>query len=356
MKSLLEQTYWGNTVQNYFIALGIFVILTVVVFILKRMLLNRLKKWASGTDSKTDDFIIRGVERKLVPLLYIGALYAAIQPLNIAPRQDRWIHVFFSICITLFIVRMITSLLQYLFVSYLSGQERGAEKAKQIKGIMIIVSTLIWVVALLFLLNNWGYNVTTFIAGLGIGGIAIALAAQTILGDLFSYFVIFFDRPFEIGDFIVIQDKSGTVEYIGIKTTRLRSISGEQLVFSNTDLTNSRVHNYKRMERRRVVFKFGIPLGTAKDKLALIPELVRKIVTGLPDTTFDRSHLQGFGSSSFDYENVFYVLGSDYNLYMDRQQAINLQLIEAFRREGIEFAFPVQTVYLNNQTAVQQKN
>ncbi|MCW3462797.1 mechanosensitive ion channel family protein [Chitinophaga nivalis] len=354
MQSFLEQKYWGNTVQDYGIALGIFIVAVLLILVFKRILLIRLKKWAAKTTSRIDDFLIRGIERSLVPLLYVGAFYIAIQQLTLIPVLAKWVHIFLSVCLTLFAVRVVTALLQFLFVSYLSGQERGEEKTKQVKGIMILVSAFIWIIGLLFLLDNWGVNVTTFVAGLGIGGIAIALAAQTILGDLFSYFVIFFDRPFEIGDFIVVQDKSGTVEYIGIKTTRLRSISGEQLVFSNTDLTNSRVHNYKRMEKRRIVFKFGVTFNTPKDKLALIPELVKKIITDLPDVAFDRSHLLNFGDSSLVYENVYNVLGGDYNLYMDRQQAINLQLFAAFAKEGISFAFPTTTVYLNNNTTTEK--
>src|SRR3546814_878321 len=146
---------------------------------------------------------------------------------------------------------------------------------RQNRGIMFILNVVIWIFGLVLLLSNLGYDVTAIVAGMGIGGIAIALAAQTILGDLFSYFVIFFDRPFEIGDFIVVDDKSGTVEYVGIKTTRLKSLGGEQLVFSNTDLTNSRLHNYKRMERRRIVFKLGVVYETPEKKLKLIPEIGR---------------------------------------------------------------------------------
>ncbi|SKA10374.1 Small-conductance mechanosensitive channel [Chitinophaga eiseniae] len=350
MNSFLTEKYWGNTVQQYLIAIGVLVILVLLILIFKNLLLKKLKKWADSTPGKTDDLIIRGIERSLMPLLYVGALYASLQNLAIQPTPAKWLHIFFSVCVMVVSVRLISAVVMYVFTNFLRKQERGEEKTKQVKGIMILVSALIWIVGLLFLLDNWGVNVTTFVAGLGIGGIAIALAAQTILGDLFSYFVIFFDRPFEIGDFIVVQDKSGTVEYIGIKTTRLRSISGEQLVFSNTDLTNSRVHNYKRMEKRRIVFKFGVTYDTPAAKLARIPEMVKQIITGLPDTAFDRSHFLNFADSSLEFENVYFILAGDYGLYMDRQQAINLQLFEIFQKEDIEFAFPTQTVYINQLT------
>ncbi|CAL1521478.1 mechanosensitive ion channel family protein [Chitinophaga sp. MM2321] len=349
MQSFLAQQYWHNTVQDYCIALGTFIVIVLLILILKKIILKRIKNWASGTERKFDDFFVRGFERTVVPLLYIGGIYIALQQLTLAPKVDKWTGIFFSICVTFFVVRAVTTLLQFMFVSYLSGQERGEEKTKQVKGIMVVVSALIWGIGILVLLSNWGFNVTTFVAGLGIGGIAIALAAQTILGDLFSYFVIFFDKPFEIGDFIIVQDKLGTVEYIGIKTTRLRSLSGEQLVFSNTDLTNSRVHNYKRMATRRIVFKFNVALDTPRDKLALIPGMVKKAVADAGNAFFDRSHLLNFGDFCIVYENVFIVQSGDYNLYMDIQQAINLQLFEAFEKEGIKFGIPTQNLFLNQR-------
>src|SRR5690606_16566914 len=170
------------------------------------------------------------------------------------------------IIVTFFILKVITSVINYSLLFYIkkkSLEEVDAERRiKQIKGISVLISFVVWAIGLVFLLDNLGFEISAVIAGLGIGGIAIALAAQTILGDLFSYFVIFFDKPFKIGDFIIINDKMGSVEYIGIKTTRLRSLGGEQLIFSNTDLVNSRIHNYKRMERRRVVFKLGVRYET----------------------------------------------------------------------------------------------
>jgi small-conductance mechanosensitive channel len=215
------------------------------------------------------------------------------------------------------------------------------------------MQVVIWVGGFLFLIDNLGYDITTLVAGLGIGGIAIALAAQTILGDLFSYLVIFFDKPFEIGDFIVVEDKMGTVEYIGIKTTRLRTLGGEQLICSNTDLTNSRVHNYKRMQERRVVFGLGVIYGTRAAQLKIIPKLIRDIIESIDGTRFDRAHFKSFGDFSLNFEVVFYVLSADYNRYMDIQEAINTQIFEVFEKEEIEFAFPTQTLFMNNVTESQ---
>jgi small-conductance mechanosensitive channel len=198
-------------------------------------------------------------------------------------------------------------------------------------------------------MDNLGFNISAVIAGLGIGGIAIALAAQAILGDLFSYFVIFFDRPFEVGDFIVVGDKTGTVEYTGIKTTRIRALSGEQLVFSNTDLTNSRIHNFKKMQERRVVFKLGVVYQTPTAQLEEIPKIVRAIIEKHTDVRFDRGHFASYSDFSLNFEFVYFVFGAEYVKYMDTQQSINLEIYKEFEKRKIEFAYPTQTLYLNKE-------
>ena len=197
------------------------------------------------------------------------------------------------------------------------------------------------------MLDNLGFNISTLIAGLGITGIAVALAAQALLGDLFSYFVIFFDKPFEIGDFVVFENNSGSIEKIGIKTTRVRSLSGEQLIVSNSKLTNSLVHNYKRMEKRRVVFNIGVTYQTTAEQLKAIPEIVKNIIAKNEYAQFDRGHFQSFGDSSLKFEFVYFILTADYTIYMDVQQNINLEIYEEFGKRGIEFAYPTQTVFLN---------
>jgi small-conductance mechanosensitive channel len=204
----------------------------------------------------------------------------------------------------------------------------------------------LWAVALLMILDNLGFNITTLVASLGIGGVAVALAVQNILGDLFASLSIALDKPFVIGDFIVVDGIAGTVEYVGLKTTRVRSLSGEQVVFANADLLRSRIHNYKRLYQRRVLFGFCVVYDTPADTLAAIPEWVREIVEGIDGTRFDRAHFKGFGDSSLDFEVVYFVLDSDYNRYMDIQQAINLALVRRCAAEGVEFAFPTRTLHV----------
>jgi small-conductance mechanosensitive channel len=226
-------------------------------------------------------------------------------------------------------------------------QENGETKLRQIGGIMVVVNITFWAIGLLLFLSNLGYNVTTVLTGLGIGGIAIALAAQNILGDLFNYFVIFFDRPFEVGDFITVDDKKGTVEYIGIKTTRLRSLSGEQIIISNSNLTSSRIHNYKRLESRRVLFTIGVVYGTPLEKMKRIPEMIKAIIEKHEFTNFDRVHFISYGDFSLNYEVVFFVDNPHYHIYMDILQQINFDIYEQFAAEKIDFAFPTQTLVFN---------
>jgi small-conductance mechanosensitive channel len=199
---------------------------------------------------------------------------------------------------------------------------------------------------LLLDLYNLGVNITALVAGLGVGGIAVALAVQTILGDLFASLSIVLDKPFVVGDFLVVDDMLGAVEYVGLKTTRIRSLSGEQLVFSNSDLLSSRIRNYGRMFERRVSFDVGVTYQTPRDKLIKIPVIIRDAVEGQDKTRFDRSHFKAYGDFALVFESVYYVLGPDYNEYMDIQQAINLHLHECFEQEGIEFAYPTQTVFV----------
>ena len=154
----------------------------------------------------------------------------------------------------------------------------------------------------------------------------------------------FFDRPFEIGDFIIVGDVLGTVEYIGLKTTRIKSLQGEQIIFSNSNLTNSRIHNYKRMNERRVVFKLGVVYDTGTEKLEKIPKIVKSIINEQPQTRFDRAHFISFGEYSLNIEIVYYMLSADYNQYMDVQQKINLRIYDEFAALGIEFAFPTYSI------------
>lgn len=287
MNNFWNQVFLGNTLRGWTTAFFIIAGTLVVLRIARSIVLGRLRKWSLLTATRFDDFIVNSIKRFVVPFLYIMGVYVGIKSLNLTLKATRVADVILLVAGTYFTVRLIASALSYFINKYVGQHTDQESRIKQARGIVVLAHLVVWVIGILFLIDNLGYNITTIITGLGIGGVAIALASQAILGDLFSYFVIFFDRPFEIGDFIIVGDKMGAVEYIGIKTTRLRSLGGEQLIFSNTDLTNARVHNYKRMERRRVVFSFRVMYGTSTDKLQRIPQTVKKIIEEVQKTTFD---------------------------------------------------------------------
>lgn len=347
MNEILAQVYYGNTIEQYAIALSIIVGGILFIRIFRKKLLNHIKKLTQKTETKLDDYIIEGIESFGLPILVFVVIYSGLSYLTFSEKADKFIDNAMVVVITFYVIRMLSSFIRLTLESFISQQEGGQEKLKQLNGIMLIINVLIWAVGLLFLFDNLGYNVTTIIAGLGIGGIAIALAAQNILGDLFNYFVIFFDRPFEVGDFITVDDKKGTVEHVGIKTTRLISVSGEQLAFSNSDLTKSRIHNFKRMDRRRIVFSLGIIYNTSPEKLEQIPVIIKDIITAQEGVTFDRAHFATFGAYSLNFEVVYFIESADYMQYMNTQQEINLNIFKAFAKEGIEFAYPTQTVLVN---------
>jgi small-conductance mechanosensitive channel len=332
-----------NTIQDYLIAILIAVGGITASKILRRFFRGRLTK----LNSPSANYILQ-VEKFLYPIAYVLIIFAAVHWLNMPDKTVTFVNNVFRVALIFLMIRLLTSSVRNAIFSYVTRQDETGEKLKQVKGIVLILNGVLWIIGIIFLFDNLGFNVTAVITGLGVGGIAIALAAQTILGDIFNYFVIFFDRPFELGDFIIVDDKMGTVEYIGLKTTRLKSLGGEQIIFSNSNLTNSRIHNYKRMQERRILFRFGVVYETRKEDLAEIPKIIQSIIREIPNTRFDRAHFAAFGQYSLDFEVVYYMLNGEYNSYMDTQQKINLALFEIFGERKIEFAFPTYTIDMPN--------
>ena len=340
---------FGNPLVDWAIAFGIILVSFSLIKILKGPVLRKLKKWSQKTDSTFYHFIVSAIENPFIPFLYFLAIFAALDYLEFSTRATHILAVAKLFIITYFILRFINCAIQYFIFAYLDNQENNDVKKKQAGSFILILKGIVWALGLVFLISNLGYNVSTIITGLGIGGIAIALAAQAVLGDFFGYFVILFDRPFEIGDFINVDDKViGSVEYIGIKTTRIRAISGEQIVCSNKDLTDSRVHNYKKMQRRRVVFSIGVIFQTAPEQLQKIPGIIKSIIDSADNATFDRSHFSAIGDSSRKFETVYYIESPDYTLYMNAQQKIYLDILRAFEKENIIIGYPTQTLYAAN--------
>ncbi|MCP4648527.1 MAG: mechanosensitive ion channel [PVC group bacterium] len=344
---ILQKVLFQNTVLNYLICLGTFIAGVLILAIIKSIILARLKKWTKKTVTQIDDLLVKMIQRNLMPLLYFGVLYLSLQNLTLTDVVKKGVDVLGAFVVTIVAIRTLVAVANYTLLSLMSGKDKNEARERSLKGIIVVIKTLVWGGGIVFLLDNLGFNVSTVIAGLGIGGIAVALAAQAVLGDLFNFFSILFDRPFEVGDFIIIGDYLGAVEHIGIKTTRIRSLGGEQLVFSNTDLTNSRVRNYKRMEKRRVVFQLGVTYQTTSAQMKEVPGIIKSIIESIEATTFDRAHFSSYGDSSLNVEVVYYVLSPDYNIYMDIQQEINMKIMQEFEKKSIEFAYPTQTLYVN---------
>ncbi len=346
-KQILEQSFLNNRFLDYLICIGVFWLSVIMIKIFERIILKRFKRWAQKTTTTLDDFLVGIFERVVTPFLYIGAFYLSIQILTLSPAATKVINVLGIAVLTVFTVRIAMKLITYGFEVYSQKVRKSPALDQSLKGILNVLKFTLWVGAIIFFLDNLGFKISAVIAGLGIGGVAIALAAQAVLKDLFSYFSILFDRPFEVGDFIIVGDLLGTIEHIGIKTTRVRSLGGEQLVFSNSDLTDSRVRNYKRMQKRRVVFKLGVVYNTPLKVLKEIPQMIETAIKNVQNTLFDRAHFSSYGDFNLVIEIVYYVLSGDYNKYMDTQQEINFIIKEEFEKRKIEFAFPTQTVYLN---------
>jgi small-conductance mechanosensitive channel len=337
-----QNNSWGQ----YFTAAILWAGLTAFAWAVKRWGLPRLKFFTLKTANTFDDHVIEGLKTHLPAFLYLGAFVAAVHSLNLPAGGARGVRLVVALWLLWACVRAANGVARFFIFQVWLGPRGDNNLALKIQSLTPFLTILLWLAGLIILLDNFGFKISALIAGLGIGGVAVALASQAILGDLFSYLAILFDKPFEPGDFIIVGDMMGTVENIGIKTTRLRSISGEQLVFSNTDLTGSRVRNFKRMQERRVLFRLGVAYDTPSDRLADIPQRLRAIIQTVPGTRFDRAHFATFGPSSLDFEVVFFVLSSDYNTYMDIQQTIHLAIKNEFDARGVAFAFPTQTIHI----------
>ena len=348
---ILHKTFYHNTIQEWLIALAVVIIVLSVLSFLKSLLARRLGQLAEKTVTPMDDLLVDVIPRTkflflLVVALYLGSLLVSLPALLTAVIEK-------VVILALLAQGAIwgTSLISFWITRYKEKSivEEDSASATAFTALGLVFRLLLWTVILLLALDNLGVNITALVAGLGVGGVAVALALQNILGDIFASLSIIIDKPFVIGDFIIVGEYLGTVEHIGLKSTRFRSLSGEQLVFSNTDLLRSRIRNYKHMQERRVVFSLGVTYKTPSKKLAEIPKIIQEIIESRKPVRFDRSHFKEYGDFSLNFETVYWVKVSDYNTYMDIQQAINLDIYHRFEKEGIEFAYPTQTLYIDKE-------
>ncbi len=354
VSDILQQPFWGNTVKAYGIALLNIGVGVAIAHLLKLIILGRLKRWAKRTTTTLDDQLIRLIERPALWLLYLGSCYISLQSLELSDMLSQLLEVAGVIIATLLLLQLVGSAAEYSLRIYGFIHRNQPNLRQSLNALIPAVRVVLWAIGIVFVLDNLGFDISAVVTGLGIGGVAIALASQGILQDLFSYFSILLDRPFEIGDFIVVDNLAGTVEQVGIKTTRLKSLDGEQLILANTDLIGSRIQNFQRMAQRRIEFTLGVTYETSLAQLEQIPDIIRHTVEAIPQTTFDRAHFASFGDFSLNYEIVYLVETNDYTIYRDVQQKINLAIKEQFDRMGIEFAYPTQVVYLSQANVLEQ--
>lgn len=345
--SPLEWTIGPVNLVDALIASGVAAGIFALLVFAQRVLLNRWGKFAEGTTNTLDDDLVAVLRRSQWWFLLVMAIYLGTLHLDLPAQGDRFVRSVTALALLLQAgLWSSTFLVQRLERYRLKRRETDPGSEMTLSAVGFLGRIALWSFILLLALDNLGINVTALIAGLGVGGIAVALAVQNILGDLFASLSIVLDKPFTVGDFLIIDDLLGKVEHVGLKTTRLRSLSGEQLVFSNSDLLQSRIRNYGRMYERRVVFEIGVTYQTPRTKLEIIPAIMREAVEASEETRFDRSHFKAYGNFSLNFETVYFVLTADYNRYMDIQQAVNLHIHQRFEEEGIEFAYPTQTLFI----------
>ncbi len=337
-----------NVLNRHAVSFTYFLLLSFLFILARRVILFYLRKVAEKTTTDFDDFIVSLLGKINLLSLIVLALFITSLVVEFGESFRIVANRLFVVVGTFQAIILLQEVVKYFIAKlYVKKTNPGDLASKAMaRSINGILRWVIWSLGLVFLLDNLGVNISALVAGIGIGGIAVAMASQAVLSDAFSAFSIFLDKPFEVGDFIIIDDYPGTVEHIGIKTTRIRSLYGEQLILSNSDLTKGRIKNYKRMETRRVAFRIGVVYKTPLEKIKKIPAIISGIFSSIDGIRLDRVHFASFGDFSLTYEIVYYVLSADYNIYMDKQQAINLKIMESFEAEKIEFAYPTQTLYV----------
>jgi small-conductance mechanosensitive channel len=340
LSELLERVYFGNKIGHWLTATAIALGLLIVLLVTRRFVRSRYAKLAETPEIELIEIPFKAASRTTSLFLVLASMFAAMQFLTLPARASK-------IAITLFTIAAFWQVGLWATTALLASLERKQRAtlathraAAGTLGIIgFIARVTIWAFVLLLTLDNLGIEIKPLLAGLGIGGIAVALAVQNVLGDLLASLSITLDRPFVVGDSLGVDTFNGTVEYIGVKSTRLRSLDGEQII----------------MPERRVVYPVSVSQETPREQLQKIPGLIRSLIQEHKDVRFDRSHFSRIGSSSFDFEAVYIVLTSDYGRHMDILQTINLKLIEAFERDGIRFAYPTQRLWLEQDQGVQSQ-
>jgi small-conductance mechanosensitive channel len=348
----MDAEFWGNSVRQWLLAGAVSGGAFLGLVLLRYVLVVRLGAVAKRTTNTFDDILVDVVGRTRAVFLAVAGLWVGASSLEMAASHHAIMRVIMVVAIAVqAAVWGSAAISGALGVRARRVQAEDPAGATTLNALGMVARLALYSVVVLFTLDNLGMNVSALVTGLGIGGVAIALATQNILGDLLASLSIVLDKPFVVGDFIVVGDLMGSIEHVGLKTTRVRSLWGEQLIFANADLLGSRIRNFKRMSERRVAFSIGVTYQTPRASLASIPGLIREIICADSGVRFDRAHFKSYDDSALTFEAVYFVLDPDYNRFMDIQQRINFGLFERFAQEGIEFAYPTRTVYLRHEEA-----
>ena len=347
IQQIFTYTIGGNTIAEIAIAITVFLVVLLAMKMVRTQVIARIVNLSKRTNTKMDDVVTSFFGGIKTPIYVLIALFIALQGITIPDS----LNLIVNIAILIAVVSQVVKLLEEVFSMLLGAQFRKTNPNSELPGIFRIgIRLVLWSVGGLLILSNVGVDITSLVAGLGIGGLAISLALQNILSDLFASFSLAVDKPFEIGDFIVVGDYKGTVKHIGMKTTRLTALEGEEIVISNTELTSARVQNYKKMKKRRIVIQVGVTYDTTNAQLQRINDIMKEAISLQENAEFDRSHFKEFGDSALLFEIVYFMLTGDYAEYMDTQQTINMEIHQKFQEEGIQMAFPTQTVYVKKES------
>ncbi len=350
--SFLQSQFLGNSIRAYLLCLLTILAGWALAWLTRRWVLRWVRRLTRHSRTPFHDFLAKNIVKLGMPSLYAWIVYMSLRDLHLRASLAKLLEVGITVLIAVQGVRFLLNLARELLERHTFRRADSLISAEQEKksarGLLVVIQIVVWIIVAVVVLDNLGIRVSTFVAGLGITGIAVALAAQALLGDLFSYFVIFFDRPFQVGHPIKVGNFQGEVESIGIKTTRLRSISGEQIVISNKYLTDNQVHNFRMMSRRRAVVVFEVGYETPDSQLRAIPGILRELVSAFSDATFDRAHFKEFGPSGLRFEAVFFVETPNYGRYMDVVQEVQLGLKSRLEKMGVSFAYPARTIQANS--------
>ena len=346
MTDFLNSQFLGNTAQDWIIAAVLVVIVMVMVRTVIGMVLKRLSAIASKTETDVDDLVTELLEKTKFLFVALLAFYTGSLSLTLTPEVGAVLSTTLVLGLLAQGAFWANGIVNYMLGSWARQKFQADPTISTALGsVGFLIRFAVWSTFVMLALANLDIDIGPLIASLGIGGVALALALQGVLGDLFASLSIIFDKPFAVGDSIQVGDLSGTVEHVGLKSTRLRSVTGEQLVFSNGDLLSSRIRNYQRRQERRCAFTLGVTYDTPSEKLERIPDLIREIIELRENTRFDRCFFMVFGDSALNFEAVYYILVPDFTTYGETHHAVNLEIFRRFGEEGIEFAYPTQKVY-----------